>query len=184
MEHNFMKGQAAVEFLLIILIGVLYITTIIIPNVENAEDRIIDVSNFAKLTVSAEKLSKSIQYISLAGDGSKQTIQMIVPSDSTFDCANLPGAGNTVINISYDTQTNSFYEGGISPTNKCFIDDKGTTGPGAEDDDTIVCKKTLDPGVDFSCSGTIDPGIYITTIEKDTTQSTPIVIDFTKISDI
>jgi len=172
MEHNFMKGQASIEFLLILLIAVLYITTIIIPNVENAEDRITDISNFAKLTISAEKLAKSIQYISLAGDGSKQTIQIVVPSNSTFDCVD--GGSNTVINISYDTQTNAFYEGGISPTNKCFIEPVS---------DTIVCKKTLDPGVDFSCP-TIDPGIYITTIEKDVGESIPIVIDFTKISGI
>ena len=69
MEHNFMKGQASIEFLLIILIGVLFITTIVIPNVESAEDRVTHLTNFAKLVISAEKLSKSIQYISLAGDG-------------------------------------------------------------------------------------------------------------------
>ncbi|MCH7902926.1 hypothetical protein IIC68_04185 [archaeon] len=43
MEHNFMRGQASIEFLLTILIGVLFITTIVIPNVESAGDRVTDV---------------------------------------------------------------------------------------------------------------------------------------------
>lgn len=176
MEHNFMKGQASIEFLLIILIGVLFITTIVIPNVENAENRVTDVSNFAKLTISADKLSKSIQYVSLAGNGSKQTIQLVVPSTAKIECVN-GGASNTVIELRYDTETNAFYEGGISPTNKCELDSGGT--------ETIICIKTLDPGVDFKCpTEPLDPGIYVTTITKDTSQTPSVIIDVTKISDI
>jgi len=52
MEHNFMKGQASIEFLLTILIGVLFITTIVIPNVENAEDRVTDVTNYVRVKYS------------------------------------------------------------------------------------------------------------------------------------
>ena len=181
MEYNFMKGQASVEFLLTILIGVLFIVTIVIPNVNSAEERVTHLTNLAKLVTSAEKLSKAIQYISLAGDGSKQTLQLVVPSTATFECDD--SGPNTVINIDYNTGTTSFYEGGISPTNQCWFDDNGTPTNPNDDDDVISCIKTLDPGVHFSCEP-IDSGIYIATVTKVTGDTPPVVVAVTKIGDI
>jgi len=87
MESNIsMRGQASVEFVFTILIAVLFIMVIINPSVDFASKSTEDVANISKLWVAGEKISNAIQYASLSGSGTKQTISIVVPKDATITC--------------------------------------------------------------------------------------------------
>ena len=80
------KGQASIEFLLTLLIALIYISTIIQPNVDASQSAITDVANLSKLTISQEKITNAIEYVNLSGKGTRQTMQIIVPKDATLKC--------------------------------------------------------------------------------------------------
>ncbi len=155
MEHHLaIRGQASIEFLLIMLVGILYLSTIIVPNVENAESRVKDISALSKLTVSADKLVNSIQFVSLAGDGTRQTIQIAVPENSEFKC------NGQNIEVKYTAATPGFFDGAVTQTNKCESPAAG---------EAIVCQKIINAGTSFNCvTPPTQPGLYRVTVEKVT----------------
>ncbi|MFH1391364.1 MAG: hypothetical protein ABIH20_03580 [Candidatus Diapherotrites archaeon] len=88
MESNTgMKGQASVEFLFTILIAIMFIVALVQPSAELASNSTKDVANLSKLKVSAEKLADTIQFVALSGEGTKQTINIVVPAEATINCS-------------------------------------------------------------------------------------------------
>ncbi|HZX19473.1 MAG TPA: hypothetical protein VFF13_00490 [archaeon] len=148
MEHNIMnKGQASVEFLLILLLSILYISTAIIPGADAAGNAAEDTAGIAKLVGSAEKLSGTIQYVSLSGEGTRQTIEIVVPENSTFTCT--PIAAPNSITISYTAKRT------INAPGKCTTDNPS------------VCTKTINVGTTFTCNPVpAAPALYKVTVEK------------------
>lgn len=136
------KGQASVEFLLIIMLSILYISTVIIPGADAAENAAEDTAGIAKIVGSAEKLAGTIQYVALSGVGTRQTIEVVVPENSTFTC------GTNSITISY--------------TAKRTLQDTHCTGSPS------VCRKTIEVGTAFTCNPApgILTGLYKVTVEK------------------
>ena len=147
-----MKGQASVEFIIVLALALLFIVAVIQPNALAAQNSVEDTANLAKLNISAEKLANTIQYISLSGEGSKQTIEIIVPTGATLEC-NQPNNNN--IRYAYTMKTGP-------GTAACNLD---------ADTDPSKCAKVIDAKTAFSCTGItnpIQPGIYSGVIQKNT----------------
>lgn len=138
------KGQAAIEFIFIILIVVVYIFTATLPLIENAKGSIEDIDNITKINTESQRIVNSINKISLLGTGSKETLTIIIPSYSKINCA--------TNEISFETKINN--TGNNPPTTYCKNN---------------ICTKTFPilDGVNLNCQmPNLAKGIYSLKIEK------------------
>ena len=101
---NNKKGQAAIEFIFIILIIMVYIFTTSKPFIVNAQGAIEDIQNITKINYEAQKITDTITQVSLLGVGSKNTITIIVPSRTTLDCNSLDNTISFKTNINVTGQ--------------------------------------------------------------------------------
>ncbi|MGI6589106.1 MAG: hypothetical protein ACOX1V_00360 [Candidatus Iainarchaeum sp.] len=92
------KGQAIIEFIFLILIIVVYLTSTTIPLVESAQKTINDTQNITRANNELQKIINAINEINLFSDGSKQTLQIFIPSNTTLKCNSLENK------ISFETQ--------------------------------------------------------------------------------
>ena len=143
------KGQASIEFLLTLLIALIYISTIIQPAVDTSQSAMTDVANLSKLTISQEKITNAIEYVNLSGKGTRQTMQIVIPQGATLEC------DGTELIAKYPLQSNS-------TTTAC----KGTID--LDGDDSLCTKNTTPSG---GCPTTInlDEDMYSIVIEKNAT---------------
>jgi len=152
------KAQATVEFILVLMLATAYIAAIIQPNADYSSNSITDVTNIAKLSVSAEKISNAVQYVSVSGAGTRQTVEIIVPSDSLLKCE--PAADSNSVRFVYTLKSGR----GIAACES----DLDAQGTGQSD-----CNRLVAIGPKFNCSGAsvtsgiITPGIYSAAIEKN-----------------
>ncbi|PIN85019.1 MAG: hypothetical protein COV47_04425 [Candidatus Diapherotrites archaeon CG11_big_fil_rev_8_21_14_0_20_37_9] len=87
MEFDTMKkGQVTIEFLLLMVLVLVYIGVIIQPSAADATNATKDTVNIAKLKLSAEKLANAIDYAGISGNGTRQTLQIVVPQNGTMSC--------------------------------------------------------------------------------------------------
>ncbi len=82
------KGQAVIEFIFLILIIVVYLVAVTIPLVKDTQNIIQDTENVTRANNECQKLSNSIKEINLFGEGSRQTLNLFVPNNTTIDCNN------------------------------------------------------------------------------------------------
>ncbi|MCR4369031.1 MAG: hypothetical protein NUV67_03950 [archaeon] len=138
-----MKGQASIEFILVLLLAILFITTIIQPNVAEASDSIKDVSGIAKLRVATGKIANAIEYVSVSGSGTKRSVRIVVPEGGEITCVNDAVSDIHKVSFSYTAKT---------PT--C-------------DGSTDCNSRTENIGTDFTCNpATIPEGIYLAVASK------------------
>ena len=96
------KGQAAIEFILLVVVMLLFINTAIITNANTASDAALDVSKVGKARLAVDKLVNSINYVGFGGEGTKQTVAVFVPENVIITCN--PGAGSGTIGFSVTLQ--------------------------------------------------------------------------------
>ena len=130
-----MKGQASIEFLLVIVIALLFILAVIEPAATRATSSINDVSNLAKITTSVDKLANSVQYAANSAAGTKQTVKIIIPPGAAILCEGIsPPYG---VKGQY-TLTSA----GTAPVTACETDGDG---------DAAKCTKKVLTYTRFSC---------------------------------
>ncbi len=143
-------GQATVEFILILLVSVSYIVAIIQPNADAASNSIEDVAAIGKISVSAQKISNAVQYVSVSGAGTRQAIQIVVPPAGIISCE--PQTDSTSIKFTYTLKSGR----GIAA---CEGDGDGASAN---------CTRSIAVGPKFTCTpATLAPGIYSASISKN-----------------
>ena len=80
------KGQVAIEFMFIILIVIVYISTVTIPLVKESKEAVTDVDSIARANNETQKIVNVINDVYLMGDGSRQTIKVYVPANTVIYC--------------------------------------------------------------------------------------------------
>ena len=87
------KGQVSIEFILIILILLIYIYSVILPTLNISTDTLQDVTRLSQTKFAAQKLGMAINQLEAnKGDG-KKTISLFVPEGATVTC---DGPGNQI----------------------------------------------------------------------------------------
>ncbi len=159
------KGQATVEFILTLVVALLIITVIILPSYDKSSNYVLDVSNLAKLRVSADKLADALQHAYVSGSGTKQTIEAVVPQSATLSCENCLGSPvtcQTSGTLNSVVMTYTLLSKQSSPS--CVVD--------ADPDNGQSCKKVFQTGIasGFTCSQLSFPqGIYTMAVQKSDT---------------
>ena len=87
------KGQVSIEFILIILILLIYIHSVILPTLNISTDTLQDVTRLSQTKFAAQKLGLAINQLEAnKGDG-KKTISLFVPEGASITC---DGIGNEI----------------------------------------------------------------------------------------
>lgn len=121
------KGQISVEFIILLLIMLIFIQTIVQPSLAVSLNASEDVSRLGQLRATSEKLVNASDYLHLSPEGSIQTIGIYIPSNSKLQCN-----ANT---ISFEIELNS-------PHRECVTQSGITT-----------CQKSLPVIGQLNCSG-------------------------------
>ncbi len=80
------RGQVALEFILIILIIVIYLFTVTKPIIENSQGAIEDIENVSRASNEAQKITNSINKVAMLANGSKDKVSVFVPKNSKIIC--------------------------------------------------------------------------------------------------
>lgn len=95
------KGQISIEYLLIISLMLLYITTIILPNVDLSSKAAKEIAGISQARLAAEKIANTANEVALSGERTRQTITVYAPAGATIKCAN-PQENGKPATISFD----------------------------------------------------------------------------------
>ena len=80
------RGQTSIEFIFLILIIIVYIVTVTLPLSKDTQNSLSDVENLSRANNETQKLVNSINNLSLLGEGSKETITLFLPQNTTVYC--------------------------------------------------------------------------------------------------
>ena len=80
------RGQVALEFIFIMVIIVIYLFTVTRPVTDSAKNYLGDVEKMTRASNETQKLSNSIERISLLATGSQEKIMLFVPNDTNIYC--------------------------------------------------------------------------------------------------
>jgi len=124
------KGQTSIEFMLLIVISLLYIQTVISPNVNESLLSVSDTARVGQARLATEKLTNAINYVAASNSESKTTVNLFIPDRTIITC------DESNKRISYQTTI----DGNIA---KC----------GILDDDASNCEKDfeLNPTITLRC---------------------------------
>ncbi|MBI2598001.1 MAG: hypothetical protein HYW50_02295 [Candidatus Diapherotrites archaeon] len=136
MAFNFLnsKGQLSVEFIFILITMLLFVETIIQPNILEAEKISKEMFGLGYTALAAEKIVNAIDLVQASGGETRQTINIYVPENAKIKCYEF---GPLVTPISDQNSIKFEYtlpSGNVS--DKC---PDGTGLPGT------LCKKQLRP---------------------------------------
>lgn len=97
------RGQLTIEFMLIVVICIVYLNTVIMPAVDYGETTVNDVYNLSQTRMATQKIVDSLKSVSLQTDQSKQTFTINLPAGATITCTPSAGGGG-FIHMEYKLQ--------------------------------------------------------------------------------
>ncbi|MFA6268793.1 MAG: class III signal peptide-containing protein [archaeon] len=92
------KGQVALEFIFLLLIVIVYLTTVTMPLGKETTALVNDVESVTKANNEVQKLTNAINEVSLLGVGSRKTVTVFAPQDTNIYC--------NAASISFETKLN------------------------------------------------------------------------------
>lgn len=125
------KGQTSIEFMLLIVISLLYIQTVISPNVNESLLSVSDTARVGQARLATEKLTNAVNYVASSNSESKTTVNLFIPDRTVITC------DESNKRISYQT-----------------IIDANIAKCGILDDDASNCEKDfeLNPTIILDCA--------------------------------
>lgn len=78
------KGQLSIEYLLIVFISILILIAITLPTLEFGISNYMDMTNILKIKSEAVKITEAVNNIYYNGIGSRKTVTVDVPKDTTL----------------------------------------------------------------------------------------------------
>ena len=114
------RGQAAIEFIFIVLLIVVYLFTVTKPIIESSQGIIEDIDTISRSNNEALKIVNSVKRVSMLGTDSKETIQLFIPLNGAVGCYDDGNVGfTTKINQRTLDGTPINPSVGLCPNNLC-----------------------------------------------------------------
>jgi len=150
------KGQASIEFILLIILMLLYVQTIILPAIDMSKSSVKGTMGLGEAVFAGEKIANAINYVGSGSGNGKETISVYVPTGAEISC------GTKQIIVKY---TLPFAAGDVSTSKGKCVNVIG--GPGS------TCTKNIPTFVTFDCLGGLpysgdDKGVTFTVAKDDT----------------
>jgi len=131
------KGQIALEFMLLLVFILVFISAVVFPNVDFAGATTQEIERLGQARIAAEKIANTANRLQHQSSDAKQTIIVFVPRDSNLLCE--PGADG---NIGFEVGLQS------APATACESD-LDRIAPGHEPSSFICTKRFSVP--DLNC---------------------------------
>ncbi|MBI4053593.1 MAG: hypothetical protein HY394_06175 [Candidatus Diapherotrites archaeon] len=81
------KGQASIEFIMIVLISLVYIVGYVQPNITIAAESAKDVARVGQARLAADKIASATNAILTSSGEAKETINVFIPAEATIECS-------------------------------------------------------------------------------------------------
>ena len=81
------KGQVSIEFVLLLVIMLIFVQIMIQPILDTAVQSSEEISQLGQVKAAAEKLTNSVDFISLSSGNSKQTVSFYLPPTTLIRCS-------------------------------------------------------------------------------------------------
>ena len=94
------RGQAAIEFIMLILIVLIYLLTITRPLILDAKSLTDDVQTIVRADAESKRIANSIMEVAMLGKGTKKTILLFIPKNAELHCSDADNAIGFDMNIS------------------------------------------------------------------------------------
>ncbi len=101
------KGQSAIEFVLLLVVLLVFVQVVIVPTVNVAQDAATDVSRLGQTRLAAQQLADAVDLMASAAEGARETIHIVVPQHSKVEC----DSANKVVKFSSTLDSNAGMEG-------------------------------------------------------------------------
>ncbi len=180
------KGQLSVEFVLILVVILLYVATLIQPNIVTFESISKETFGLGYTSLAANKLVNAIDLVQMSGKDTVQTITMFLPEHGSIKCmdniAGIPQIDQNSIKFVY-LLNQQLAENGREP----IAPPEGYCPPTFAGGDDYTCTKKIKPqsGAGILCStgftgtgfpGTIGvPGPSLLKVKISKTSADPVV---------
>jgi len=139
------KGQTSIEFMIIILIVIVYLVTVTRPLVEIAYISIEDIKSLTQTNNETQKILQTINRVNNFSAGTQETIQLVIPKNSEIFCY-------TDGNIGFKTK----------------IDQNKITGDSTLQCPNNICDKNYYTGNNIECVISRLVGVTKLIVEKET----------------
>ena len=153
----------------------LYITVIILPNVDVSTKSAKEIAGISQARTAAEKIVNTTNEVALSGERARQTISVYVPMNSTVNCESEIGSPGK-ISFNYKLFDPNLGEDRLLPSvDGCINDEDKLADP---DGNTCFKTFTMISGYNISCAGTFpldggeDGKLTTVTINKTLTELT------------
>jgi len=80
------KGQVSIEFILIVVIALVYISGFVWPSIEIASSAATDVKAVADTKASAMKIATALDEAAVSNGDMKKTVSIFLPNGATLNC--------------------------------------------------------------------------------------------------
>ncbi|GEM_PF-6146245 len=80
------RGQLSIEFMMIVVIAIVYLNAVIFPNVAFGETALNDVYGVSQIQLAARQLQSAANALSIQSAGARQTIQIRLPKNGEIHC--------------------------------------------------------------------------------------------------
>jgi|TARA_B100002003_G_C13987179_1_gene477148 hypothetical protein len=120
MGTNFLrnrKGQISIEFILIMLIALIYIYSVIQPTLQISAQSTEDVAMVSNVKLSAQKLAGAINQLEANASDGQRTIGLFIPDGTYIECTDDPVTTDPAIEFSATLSDNLGTPSGCSGAN-------------------------------------------------------------------
>ncbi|PIU21481.1 MAG: hypothetical protein COT15_02180 [Candidatus Diapherotrites archaeon CG08_land_8_20_14_0_20_34_12] len=83
--NNRVRGQTTIEFMIIILIGLVYLQAVVMPGISNSMGSLDDTQRVTQAKIEAQKIANSIEEIALISGSAKKEILILIPRETKID---------------------------------------------------------------------------------------------------
>jgi hypothetical protein len=80
------RGQAALEFIFVMLIAIIYLTTVTVPLSRDTQMAASDIEILSRANNETQKIFNAINEMALMGAGSRETVALFIPDDTIIRC--------------------------------------------------------------------------------------------------
>ncbi|MFH0715029.1 MAG: hypothetical protein V1847_04975 [Candidatus Diapherotrites archaeon] len=105
--HLNKKGQSSIEFVLLLVVLLVFIQVVIVPAVNTSQDAATDVARLGQAKLAAQQLADAINLVGSSSEGARQTVHIILPNDSSIVCNSSPAS----VTFSSRLDSNAGFEG-------------------------------------------------------------------------
>lgn len=161
------KGQLSVEFALILITIILYITTLVQPTLIFSEEISKETFGLGYITLAAEKIVNTIDFVQSSGGETRQTINIFVPENGRIYCHGIGESMETDQNkIVFDLNLTSGLPSGLPSNNDPCPKENGTGNPTCHKEFSPQTRAGIECGVGFPAEGVPGPAQLNVQISK------------------